>query len=73
MRVKNLIDLLQKEDPEMRVIIDGYEGGYDEVKKILHVEIIPNVGKKDAWWYGEFDYAVGNNNSEKALLFPRNS
>jgi hypothetical protein len=27
--VKELIQLLRKHPPEMRVIVDGYEGGYD--------------------------------------------
>lgn len=34
MNVKQLIEELQKLDPEIMVIVDGYEGGYDEVLTI---------------------------------------
>ena len=32
MKVKELIQRLESEDPNMRVVIQGYEQGYDEVK-----------------------------------------
>jgi hypothetical protein len=77
MTVKDLIDLLSKEDPNMRVVVDGYESGYDEFNSTHHVNIISNPRKKDskkddAWWEGEFCF-TNNKASEKALLFPRKS
>lgn len=31
MKVKELIEILKKHDPEMRVFVDGYEGGVGEL------------------------------------------
>lgn len=71
MTVKDLIDLLSKENPSMRVVVDGYEDGYDEVHSIRYVNIIPNSHKKDdIWWEGEFCF-TDKKSTEKALLFPR--
>jgi hypothetical protein len=34
MKVKELIEQLQKHDPEKIVVVDGYETGFDEVKTV---------------------------------------
>lgn len=69
MKIKQLIAKLQKLDPEIRVITDGYEGGYRDVKKIKKIKIVLNVNTK--WYYGphdrERDYP--NKRSVNAYLF----
>lgn len=72
MKVKELIVRLAAEDPEMRVIVDGYESGYDEVEKATFVYIKPKPNKNDNWWDGEFQETL-DKNSEVALLLPRKS
>lgn len=74
MRVKELIARLAIEDPEMRIVVDGYELGFDEPSAIRYVNIIPNLTKKD--WEGEFEELRLNNDikgAELALLLPRKS
>jgi len=39
MKVKDLIQELQKLDPETLVVVAGYEGGVDEVKNITQYKI----------------------------------
>jgi hypothetical protein len=73
MKIKELIELLQKEDPETRVVVDGYESGYDEVCKISKVSIEPNPDngdceKDDRWWDGEFEFSK-KENAEIAICF----
>jgi len=77
MKVKELIELLKQENLESIVVVDGYESGYDELKKIHHVNIIPNphkgdLEKDDNWWDGEFKHSM-DKKSEVAILLPRSS
>jgi len=52
MTVKELIDVLQKLDPEMIVLVDGYEGGYDTPQA---AERIPVIGPRETqWYYGDY-------------------
>jgi hypothetical protein len=39
MKVKELIQELQKLDPELLVVLAGYEGGVDELKNITQYKI----------------------------------
>jgi hypothetical protein len=74
MKVKELIARLAIEDPEMRVVVNGYELGFDEPETVRYVNILPNLTKKD--WEGEFDELLLNNDikeAELALLLPRKS
>lgn len=73
MKVKELIERLSKEDLEMRVVVQGYEGGYDEVDSIHLVPIIKNKHKQDKWWDGEFLEVISDDSDEIALLLPRKS
>ena len=70
MNVKELIELLSKEDPKMRVVIQGYEQGYDEVHCAEYVNITPNTDKDRPWWDGELNDTT-DKNAEVALLLPR--
>lgn len=73
MTVKKLIECLALEDPELRVVVQGYEGGYDEVDSTHLVPIIKNKHKQDKWWDGEFLEVVVDDADEVALLLPRKS
>ena len=60
MKVKELIQELQKLDPELLVVIRGYEGGVDEVNSIYlcNVELDSNAGieyygKHEILYYGD--------------------
>ena len=77
MIVKELIERLSHEDPNKRVVVDGYESGYDEVDRIHYVNVIPNFDsdnnkKDDRLWSGEFESSK-NEKGEEVILFPRKS
>lgn len=57
MNVQQLIEELQKHPPEMRVIVDGYEGGYSDLNKVCVEPIRLNVRKEDDWYLGRHDDA----------------
>lgn len=73
MKVKQLIELLALEDPEMRVVVTGYECGYDELEEPIKVGIAKNTKKEDKWWEGEFHEAPKIEPFEIGLLLPRKS
>ena len=64
MNVKELIQLLRKHPPEMRVIVDGYEGGYDDTRGLEIKNIALNAHKE--WYYGPHA-DVGDSPGEAAL------
>jgi len=53
MKVKELIELLQKEDPELLVIGSGYDGGYRSINRIDKIQVI----HKDYHWGGDYSDA----------------
>lgn len=76
MKVKELISVLSLEDPEMRVVVNGYESGFDEPNNILLVQIVKNTNSVHKSWEGEWDEVYdkeNNKQTETALLIPRKS
>ena len=53
MKVKELIEKLSQLDPELMVVVAGYEGGVDEIKKYKLCNIELNVN--DDWYYGKHE------------------
>ena len=54
MIVKELIQLLQNHDPDKKVLVRGYEGGYNEVTEIIPMDIFPHPQQK-ASYNGEYE------------------
>jgi hypothetical protein len=53
MKVKQLIEVLSRLDPELMVVVHGYEGGVNEVDKSELCDIELNVN--DEWYYGKHE------------------
>ena len=53
MKAKELIEELQKLDPDTIVLVDGYEGGYAVPKRTKQIEVSGPF--KREWYYGEYD------------------
>jgi predicted AAA+ superfamily ATPase len=51
MKVKELIEKLQKFDPEIIVVVDGYEDGVNEPQDPCIININLNVNEE--WYYGK--------------------
>ncbi len=54
MIVKELIQLLQDHDPDKKVIVRGYEGGYNEVLDIVQMDIVPHP-QQQVSYVGEYE------------------
>jgi hypothetical protein len=67
MKVKELIEKLQKYDSEQMVVIYGYEGGYDEVDKINEIKLKLNVNK--AWYYGKHEIVDDNEDFDCVAVY----
>jgi hypothetical protein len=57
MRVKDLIEKLQQQNPEAVVVVRGYEGGFNQVGDIQAINI--EADKEYRWGscYGEYKFA----------------
>ncbi|MEY3827558.1 MAG: hypothetical protein RLZZ148_2378 [Cyanobacteriota bacterium] len=55
MTIKELIKILSQYDPETRVVVSGYEGGYNDLLEVEPLSIKLNVNTK--WYYGAHDTA----------------
>lgn len=53
MKVKQLIEVLSQLDPELMVVVAGYEGGVNEVDTYGLCDIELNVN--DEWYYGKHE------------------
>ncbi len=53
MKVKELIEVLSKHDPEAMAVVRGYEGGLDEVNHVSACKVLLNVN--DQWYYGKHE------------------
>lgn len=72
MTVEQLIKELSSYDLNTKVVVCGYEEGYNDIKQILPVKMVPNPNKieKDRYWEGDYDFSV-DKNAETAILIPR--
>mgnify|MGYP003335212120 CR=1 FL=1 len=57
MNVKQLIEKLQTLDPELMVVVSGYEAGVNEANIVEVTKIALNVNT--SWYYGEHE-EIGN-------------
>jgi hypothetical protein len=76
MKIKELIEILSKKNPDMRVVVSGYESGYDELDSIQEVEITANPDADIKTWEGDFDEVnlkIPFQKFETALYLPRKS
>lgn len=53
MKAKELIEILEKLDPETLVLVNGYEGGYAVPVGTKQIEVCGPF--KREWYYGEYD------------------
>ena len=56
MTAKQLIETLQQLDPEMRIFVDGYEGGYNDatISEIRDIALDVHTD----WYYGTHEDAA---------------
>ena len=54
MKIKELVEQLKKYDPEMLVVVRGYEGGWDDIEKIKEKILIE--WENNSWYEGKYSY-----------------
>ncbi len=54
MKISKLIEQLNQLDPELEVYIEGYEGGYDDLRKMEHIEVCRDFYTEE-WTYGNHE------------------
>ena len=62
MNVNQLIKRLQMYPPDLRVVVRGYEGGYNDVDTFENLKLV--LDYHSAWYYGkheDVDSLYGNN------------
>ncbi len=70
MKAIELIRLLQDLDPEVLVVINGYEGGYNDVKGVTTPRtFIEEVNQ--AWYYGPHELDTDYFDQEEVKHKPR--
>jgi hypothetical protein len=74
MTVAYLIEILQTLNPDLKVFVDGYEGGYDELKTVKK-KLLQEDKDDHPNWYGHWDDPEVDNTGEIVLgvYLPRSS
>lgn len=72
MTVEKLIQELQKHPLTTKVVVNGYEGGFDEVDSLYTTFVAKANKNSDKWWLGELEEALSKN-SEMVIVLPRKS
>ena len=64
MTVDELIQLLAKHSPDLRVMVQGYEDGWDDLEAgdVIAGEAILNVNT--AWYYGRHEQALAGDKNK---------
>ncbi len=65
MKVKELIELLQAQDPEAIVVVDGPEAGYRDLARVEILQL--GIDSTPKWYFGK--YIAGGD--IKAVYLPR--
>lgn len=50
MIIKEMIEILQKLDPNLPILLNGYEGGCNDLKDLTEIQVIRDVNLE--WYYG---------------------
>ena len=70
MTALELITFLQSQPPNIKVVVRGYEDGYNYIAQIVSVNISKANNKK--WYYGEYFKTDSANPIEAIELFGEN-
>jgi len=67
MTVNELINLLTTMPQDALVVTEGYEDGYDTVKKVSVISVEENPIKE--WWVGKYIDSKNDESTEVVLLY----
>lgn len=67
MLVSELIEQLQKLDPDKRILVEGYEDGFDDPREIIKVKVRSRVESK--YYSGDYEDISESEESDNDLDF----
>ena len=67
MTVRDLTEILLRTDPDIEVVVDGYEDGYDSVGRVVHKFV--KIYSDPNWYYGKYEES---DSGQPVLLISRN-
>ena len=72
MNIRELMEILRNYPEDLEVMVDGYEGGYDDLRgSRVHSRHVKPVSKK-VEWYGDYDKTdVGDKDAIQVLSLGR--
>lgn len=71
MIVSELVTKLQQLPQELRVVVDGYEGGYGDIEKEDVSEVFLKLNQNTQWYYGAHEQVSKGEADCKAVLISR--
>jgi hypothetical protein len=70
MTVKELINRLQQiNNQEMKVVVNGYEDGFDDIKDLKVITAYEKIDNK--WYNGKYEQSSSGQGGNLMLLLPR--
>ena len=70
MTVKELINRLQQiNNQEMKVVVDGYEDGFDDIKDPKIIAVYEQIDRD--WYNGKYEQSSSGQGGTLMLLLPR--
>jgi len=66
MKVSDLIEILKTFPEDTIVVTDGYEDGYEPLKKVKLIKVTEMEEKQ--WYYGKYDWSNSSNAIEVVFL-----
>lgn len=69
MNVRELIEELKKLNPNLMVVVDGYEGGVSELKTVGETTIRLNANDETDWWYGRHEECDPNHDDAVTVCY----
>lgn len=70
MKAKDLILKLQQLDPDTKVVVRGYEDGYNDIFSLKPVKI--KIAENGEWYYGEYEDSTDADAIEAIDIFGEN-
>jgi hypothetical protein len=70
MNAGELIELLKHMSPETKIVIRGYEDGFNDILELKNINIIPTPDAE--WYYGEYAISDKPNAIEAVELYGEN-
>jgi hypothetical protein len=70
MTVKELTNLLKQLPPDIKIVVRGYEEGYNDILQLKPLKLIQDINAK--WYYGEYSKSDSEDVIDAVELYGEN-